>query len=498
MSEPAPPPPAAVAETHISTVLFDGDLAVKRYKPVRTGFLDHTTVEGRRVDCEREVALNRRLAPDVYLGVAEVRDPDGEVCDHLVLMRRLDPARRLATLARAGGGRDEVAAVARRMAEFHAGAARSAEISAVATPEALAARWRADLAETAATGVGRERAARLDRLADLAERSIRARRPLLEARIAGGHVVDGQGDLLADDIFCLDDGPRILDCLAFADELRWGDEVADLAFLAMDLEHLGRPDLADHLWATSAEASGAVAPGALVDLSVAQRAVVRAKVHALRADQLAVGDPARVEEARVVDEFCALALAHLERSEPRVVLVGGGPGTGKSTLARALAADRGWALVRSDEVRRELLGPTAGAGGPPLGAGRYAPEVSDRVYTEVVRRGLAAVGDGAGAVLDASWHSAAARRLALDAADAAGARVTALRATAPDDVCRARVARRAEKGVDASEATPEVVRWMADRFDPWPDAVVVDTSGPKEASREAAVTALGPSPSDVR
>ena len=491
-----------MAETHISTVLFDGDLAVKRYKPVRTDFLDHTTVEGRRVDCEREVALNRRLAPDVYLGVAEVSGPDGDVCDHLVLMRRLDPARRLATLARAGGGHDEVVAVARVMAEFHRRADRSPAIDAVATPEALAARWEADLAELASTGFGAERGDALAAAGDLAERSIRARRPLLGARIAGGHIVDGQGDLLADDIFCLDDGPRILDCLAFADELRWGDVAADLAFLAMDLEHLGRPDLATTLWRSYGEAAGEHPPAALTDLYVAQRAVVRAKVHALRADQLGDENAARRDEEATVDQFLALALDHLRRAEPRVVLVGGGPGTGKSTLARGIGEPRGWAVVRSDDVRRELLGRRVGPGGDrapdAVEQGGYAPDVTARVYDEVVRRGLAAVGAGGSVVLDASWRTAASRRAAGAAAGAIGARVTSMRCVAPPDVCRARVERRLARGTDASEATPEVADWMAARFEPWPEAIEIDTSGPKSAALGATEPALGPPPSDVR
>lgn len=495
--------PAAVAETHISTVLFDGDLAVKRYKPIRTDFLDHTTVESRRLDAEREVDLNRRLAPDVYLGVAEVRGPDGEPCDHLVVMRRLDPARRLSTLARAGGAVDEVGEVARTMATFHDHAERGPAIDAVATPDALARRWDEDLAGLGDTAFGRAHAERLAEVGDLAHRWLTARAPLLADRIADGRICDGQGDLLADDIFCLDDGARILDCLAFDDELRRGDVVADLAFLAMDLEHLGRPDLADHLWATYRDTAGETHPDSLADLYVAQRALVRCLVHALRADQLAdrsEGADATAAEAAVASTFLDLALTHLRRAEPRLVLVGGSPGTGKSTLAAALAEANGWLVLRSDVVRREAPPGgdrprvTAGA----IEAGAYAPDVTDAVYGALLDQARDALGGGTSVVLDASWRSDVHRRRAAALAEATGARLDALRCVAPEDLCRERVRRRARTGTDPSEATPEVADWIAARFEPWPEAVEIDTSArPAESVRDAQ-TALEPSPSDVK
>lgn len=126
MPDPEPAEPAAVVETHISTLFFVGGRAYKLKKPVRTDFVDFSTREARRQACHREVELNRRLAPDVYLGVADVTGPDGELCDHLVVMRRMPSDRRLATLAAAGAPlRTDVAALARTIAPFHATAARA-------------------------------------------------------------------------------------------------------------------------------------------------------------------------------------------------------------------------------------------------------------------------------------------------------------------------------------------------------------------------------------
>jgi len=461
-----------VAETHISTVLFDGDLAIKRYKPVRTGFLDHTTVEGRRRDCEREVALNRRLAPDVYLGVAEVRGPDGEVCDHLVLMRRLDPSRRLATLARAGGGRDEVVAVAQVMAAFHAAADRSPVIDAVATPEALHARWEADLAELAGTTLGADHGAMLAEVADLAERSLRARRPMLHARIAGGHIVDAQGDLLADDIFWSQDGPMLLDCLDFDDRLRHVDGIDDAAFLAMDLEFLGRPDLAQRFVADYRACADDPAPASLADFYIAYRAVVRAKVECIRVEQ---GHP---EVAANAARHLRIAVEHLRAAIPRLVLVGGGPGTGKTTVSRALAESVGAVVISTDDVRRELVAAGVLDGQPgSVDAGLYAPEQVVAVYRDVLCRAEAALAAGSSVILDGTWRDDAQRAAAGELASRTGAAFVECVCEVPLAAAQQRIAARVGS---TSDATAEVAAALANGAER-PGAHRIDTGRPVAA-----------------
>ncbi len=124
----------------------------------------------------------------------------------------------------------------------------------------------------------------LDEVATRATRYVQGRTPLFAARVAQGWMRDGHGDLLADDIFCLADGPRVLDCLDFSDELRYGDVLADVAFLAMDLERLGAPELAARFVRLYDEFSGERHPASLVDYYIAFRALIRAKVSALRVD----------------------------------------------------------------------------------------------------------------------------------------------------------------------------------------------------------------------
>ena len=320
-----------MAETPSAAVYFAGDRAYKLKKPVNLGFLDFTTPGGaERRACTRETELNRRFAPDVYLGVADVRDPAGAICDHLVVMRRMPPQRRLSALVNAGAPVDlPVRQVARILAAAHAGAPRSAQISAAGSAEALLGRWQDNLRQTGAAA-GRLLAA--DGLAEidrLCREFVAGRGPLLTARISDGRIVDGHGDLLADDIYCLDDGPRILDCLDFDDRLRWLDGLDDAACLAMDLERLGAAELARRFADWYAEFSGDLAPGvALAPL----RGLPRLRPGENRLPQ---GEPGRCRRRPRRPPARRSHAAAPAGRRLSLVLVGGLPGAGKSSARRA-------------------------------------------------------------------------------------------------------------------------------------------------------------------
>lgn len=483
---------AAVAETHVSVLFFTGDRAYKLKKPVRTPFLDFSSPEARRRACLREVELNRRLAPDVYLGVADVvgpDDPEGSPCDHLVVMRRMPPERRLSTLVASGGPNGPVGRcleqVARVVADFHATAASSPEISAEGRRDAVRARWEANLTEMGRY-VGLLPDPRVhDRIARLARAYLAGREPLFDRRIEQGRIRDGHGDLLADDVFCLD-SPRILDCLEFDDRLRYVDVLDDASFLAMDLERLGAPEAARRFLDAYRDASDDQYPDSLAHHYTAYRAHVRAKVACLRHEQ---GDPEALDEA---SRLLELASHHLGAGRVALVLVGGLPGTGKSTLASMLAAARGWTLLRSDEVRKEHAVPmpegTARDGG--YGQGLYAPEAVEATYRALLDRARALLGIGTSVVLDASWTSARRRSEAAELARDTAADLVPLRCTAPADVAAARITARQRRGGNPSDATPAVARTMATESDPWPEAVAIDTSGSPEDSLTNAEQAL--------
>lgn len=477
-------PWAALAETHVSVVFFVGDRAYKLKKPVTTGFLDFSTREARARVCHREVELNRRLAPDVYLGVADVLDPEGRPLDHLVVMRRMPEDRRLSTLARRGEVTDEhLTALARLVAAFHARAESSPEIAAAGSADAVRASWTANHDEMEPF-VGRVLDPdRFERVELLAREYLAGRGPLLAHRAAAGMVRDGHGDLLADDVFLLDDGPRVLDCIEFDDRLRWADVVADVAFLVMDLERIGAPELGQRFVARYREMSAERHPATLAEHYVAYRAQVRCKVACLRWDQ---GVPAAADEARRLLEMC---VAHLEAGRVPLVLVGGLPGTGKTTLAAGIADARGWSLLRSDEVRKDLAGvghlEHRRAG---FREGLYAPEATEATYTELLDRARRLLEMGEPVVLDASWTDRRWRDAAAGVAREASSPLVELRCDAPADVAAARIAARG--ATDASDATTDVAGAMARVADAWPTARTIETSGSPGAALRTALALL--------
>lgn len=479
---------ASIRETHSATLIFLGDRVYKLKKPVDLGFLDFSTRAAREAACRREVELNRRLAPDVYLGVADVLGPDGEPCDHLVVMRRLPEDRRMATLARGGAPLErEVRELAHLIARFHEAADVCAPAIArdAAGRDALARRWQESLQlleGCAGPVVDVEVVARVARMA---HRYLGGRSALFEHRIGAGRVRDGHGDLLAEDIFCLDDGPRVLDCLEFDERLRLGDVLADVAFLAMDLERLDRADLGVAFLDRYRELTADTWPASLAHHYLAYRASVRAKVACIRHGQGAAD--ARADARLLLD----VVDRHLQAGRVRLVVVGGLPATGKSTVAAGVAEAVGAVHLRSDEIRKELAGLPAGAGAPAdFGEGIYEGRSTDATYQALLDRATTLLQMGESVIIDATFRDPRWRAAAVRVAERAVADLTELRCAVPTDLAAGRAARRSALRSDASDANADVVRALVSSEVVWPSATTIDTSGAPGAAITAATAVV--------
>ena len=502
LSEPAtfgrPGAEVAHIQTHISEVFLVGGDAYKLKRAVRYDYVDFSTAERRRRACEAEVAINRRTAPELYLGVVAVtRDPGGRLAlggagtavDWLVHMRRFDQQDLLDRMARRGALTDDlVAALAEAVVSLHQAAARRPDKGGRA---GMAWVVESNLADLAAHAGGPFPAAAVEAYARSARAAVERLGPLLDERRADGLVRHCHGDLHLGNICLFRGRPTLFDAIEFNDDIACCDILYDLAFLLMDLMHRGLRPFANrvldhHVTAIEADRGLAALP-----LFLSARAAVRAKVTVTAAETGAPDPAALIAEA---GRYFADARAYLAPGQPRLVALGGLSGSGKSTLARRLAPALepapGAVVLRSDVVRKRLFGlaPTER-----LPENAYGEETTRRVYETITRRAAVILAAGHSVVADAVFARPHQRRAIAAVAREAGVAFAGLWLAASPETLIARV--RARAG-DASDADEAVVRHqLAYDVGPlaWP---TVDTAGSVEAvaARVGAALALDPQP----
>lgn len=484
-------------QTHISHLFFAGDYVYKVKKPVDLGFLDFTTLAKRKAACEAEVTLNRRIAPDVYLGVEAIRRADdglafgggGEVVEYAVKLRRLPAEWRLADAVDRGTvSADTLRRLGRRIAEFHRRAETSPAIARFGSLEVIGGNWRENFEQTQAY-VGRTiREEEWRETRREVEWAMRAHAALFDRRVREGRIRDCHGDLLPEDIFVDPETGdiHVLDCIEFNERFRYSDTVADVAFVSMDLRNRGRDDLAEALLEAYFRASDDERHPLLMSFYECYRAYVRGKVRSFVIDQ---GEPSEEERRQAAAEaarYFRLAHEMARRIRPRLVLVAGLMGSGKSTLATNLGRRAKASVVQSDRVRKALAGlapETPQRVG--FGEGIYAPEWTERTYAAMLDEARGALADGRSVILDGSWSKAELRAAARAAAEAHEALFVLVECVVPELVLRRRLARR-RPGTRPTDGRLEILDAQRAGYEP-PAAdeadcyLRVDTSGDSKA-----------------
>jgi aminoglycoside phosphotransferase family enzyme/predicted kinase len=466
-----------VRQTHISAVFLAGDYVYKIKKPVNYGFVDFGTLTKRRYYCDEEVRLNRRLAPDVYIGVVPVSrrntqvelEGNGEVIEWAVKMRRLPDEATLQALLQQGHVRVEVIQrLARRIATFHAQAESGKRIAEYGRFAVVAGNARENFEQSAGHVGSTVSKSVFERARALMEEALALHQPLIDQRAEHNIPRDTHGDLRLGHVYYFPNREPpgdlvVIDCIEFNERFRFADPVSDMAFLFMGLLYQGRRDLAEAFaeayFSTSHDSEGRV----LLPFYTAYRAAVRGKVEGLKLARPEMSEGDRAVALSKAKGSWLMALGELEAPsrKPCLILVGGLPGTGKSTLAKALAQHSDFRVIRSDVVRKEL----AGVGGEEcrseFGQGIYSAEWTKRTYAECLGQAEDLLFYGERVLVDANFRGENQRWMFLDSARRWGVPTVFLLCETEPELVRTRLANRSGDASDADWSVYKnaVVTW---------------------------------------
>lgn len=461
-----------LVQTQMSLVFLTGDYAYKVKKPVNLGYLDYTTLEKRRYFCYQEMELNRRLSPEVYLEVLPVTIDNsyialagrGEVIDYAIKMQQLPMEKTLEQLLPQGKVNQEMLRqVANKMAFFHEHANTSTDIDQYGMPAAILVNTDENKLQTEKYRGITISIHEFQRINEFNQRFISSYRELLLLRVNKGRIRDCHGDLHAAHV-CFTDGIVIFDCIEFNDRFRYCDVASEIAFLAMDIERFGRTDLSKVFVEAYIHFSKDKELLLLLDFYKCYRAYVRGKVESFKFDDSLMPRQDREKAQEAARNYFHLAYRY-SRGKPIVIIMSGLVGTGKTTVAWALAEETGFKIISSDITRKELLHiPLTERHHDEFGTGIYSPEFTSRTYDRMFKFAENHLEDGQSVILDASFKRRKERKTAEELAKKYDADFLIIECVISEEEIRQRLEQRMQ-GASISDGRWEIFETQKADFD---------------------------------
>lgn len=456
-----------VAETHISWVALTGDWAYKLKKPVNFGFVDFTTLELRQAACHEEVRLNRRTAPELYDDVvpltAEHSGPrfggTGPIIEYAVRMRQFAQEDMLdQRLTRGELSEGVIETLAREVADLHRQAAVTPIESPFGEPDSIRTSVQECLDDLTRASLPEDMRTQLDQLNEWTNAEWHRLKETFAERKRQGWVRECHGDLHLGNLVFYHGQPTLFDCLEFNPELRWTDIICDVAFLVMDLHDRGAAPLAWRVLNEWLQETGDYQGLHVLKYYLAYRALVRAKVAALRLHQPELSPTDLQQHQQHLHSYLELASTLTQPSRPAILLMHGVSGSGKSFVARRLASSMGAVQIRSDVERKRLFGVWPSPAHPSSpGSEMYAPQTTQQTYLRLQTLACEIVQAGYPVIVDAAFLRQPQRQAFALIADDLAVPFVIIACSAPESVLRERVSHRQSVGQDASDADVAVL-----------------------------------------
>jgi uncharacterized protein len=499
-SYPHRPTEVRAIQTHISWVFVASPFVFKVKKPVNLGFLDFSTLEKRRYFCRREIELNRRLCPEIYLDVVPIYkttsgfsfNGEGEIVEYAVKMKELPHGWFLRELLEKNRvGEKEINRVVSVLRRFYQTETPTPEIEQWGTPEKLGISTDENFAQVESfVGKTISRAA-FQTICHYTNQFYVVNEKLFHERIQQHRILDCHGDLHLDHVHLTPEATTIFDCIEFNDRFRFIDTANDLAFLAMDFDFNGRIDLGNLLLRNAARELDDVGMLNIANFYKCYRAFVRGKVESIQATEKETTNPQ--EHEKQAARYFRLALRYaIAGSEPLILVVMGRVGTGKSTIAKQLASELDWPIFSSDEIRKTLAGvPVTEQTAPEMRDKVYSAPMTEKTYKQLIEGGLAAVGrcsrgrrprsaTRAGVILDATFSTRTLRKLLRKECEKADVRFQFVELDVDLEEIKKRLKARDDKAAEISDARLEDFEKLNAAYQPpselAPDLIKVATT----------------------